>query len=139
MLTKEDIAMVTEDWTRVAAIQEETARLFYGRLFEIAPEVRPLFKSNIDEQGKKLMQVLGVAVNSLSNLGAIVPTVQALGKRHVGYGVTEQHYATVGSALLWTLEQGLGAAFTPDHREAWTRVYTTLSEVMITAAREVAA
>ena len=86
-------------------------------------------------QRKILMQTLTVVVKSLDKLDQIVPAVQALGRRHAGYGVRESHYATVGEALLWTLEQGLGEAFTPDVRAAWTEAYGTLATVMIEAAR----
>lgn len=126
--------LVRETFALVKPIAAEAAALFYSRLFEIAPAVRSLFKHDMDEQGKKLMQMIGVAVANLDNLDVLVPAVEALGARHHGYGVTAAHYAPVGEALLWTLEQGLGDAFSPDERAAWTTVYGVLSTTMISAA-----
>src|SRR3546814_3776176 len=97
--------------------------LFYTRLFETAPEVKPLFKGDIKEQGRKLMATIGLAVSSLDRLPQLVPVVQDLGRKHAGYGVRDDHYDAVGAALLWTLEQGLGPDFTPETRTAWTEGY----------------
>ena len=105
--------------------------MFYGRLFEIAPEVKPLFKGDMAEQGRKLMATLAVVVGSLHSLPTILPAVSTLAKKHVEYGVKPSHYAAVGAALLWTLERGLGDAWTPEVAEAWTNAYTTLSNFMI--------
>ena len=96
----------------------------------------PLFRGDMTEQGRKLMATLGVAVSSLRNLDKIIPTVQALGANHASYGVKDADYQTVASALLWTLEQGLGAAFTPEVKEAWTATYMILAGVMMDAAKE---
>ena len=134
MITETDKALVESTWEKVRPISDKAAELFYGKLFELDPSVKPLFKTDLTSQGAKLMKTLGLAVSGLKNLDAIVPVVQDLGKRHVGYGVEKTHYATVGEALLWTLEQGLGEAFTPEVKEAWTRVYALLSGVMIEAA-----
>ena len=109
--------------------------MFYGKLFELNPEYRALFKGDMKSQGKMLMSMLNTAVVSLDKLDTIVPAVQSLGERHVGYGVVEADYAVVGEALLWTLEQGLGDAYTPAVQEAWTITYTTLSSVMIDASK----
>lgn len=136
-VTAEQIKLVQESWAKVEPISEKAAELFYGHLFETHPEVRPLFPETMDEQGKKLMKMVSVAVNGLNNLEAIVPAVQDLGKRHVGYNVTEEQYAVVGGNLLWTLEQGLGDDFTPEVKEAWTTVYDLLATTMIEAARTV--
>ena len=108
--------------------------MFYGRLFELNPSLRPLFKIDIGEQGKKLMQMIGFCIGKLDALDELVPIVKSLGARHVGYGVVESDYATVGAALLWTLEQGLGAQFTAPLKKAWTDTYVALSEVMQGAA-----
>jgi hemoglobin-like flavoprotein len=124
------IQLVQDSFSLVAPIADQAAALFYGRLFELDPQLRGLFKSDPKEQGRKLMTMIGVAVRGLNNLPALVPAVQNLGRRHVGYGVESSHYATVGSALLWTLEQGLGPAFTPEVESAWTETYTLLSETM---------
>lgn len=135
-LTPKQIDLVETSFREVAKIKEQAADLFYKRLFELDPSLRPLFRGDMKEQGRKLMATLGVAVSSLRNLDKIIPTVQALGANHTTYGVKESDYQTVGAALLWTLEQGLGAAFTPAVKEAWTATYTLLADVMIEAARQ---
>jgi hemoglobin-like flavoprotein len=137
-VTEVQIGLVQETWAQVEPIAETAAEIFYGRLFELDPNLKPLFKSDIKSQGEKLMMILGTAVNGLNNLEAIVPVVQEMGKRHVGYGVKERDYGTVGESLLWTLEKGLGKAFTSEVKEAWTTVYTLLSSVMIEASKETA-
>jgi nitric oxide dioxygenase len=128
------IALVQSTFAAVKPISAAAAKLFYGRLFEMAPEVKPLFKNDMDEQGRKLMMTLGVVVSGLTRLDEIVPVARDLAIRHVAFGVKAEHYAPVGAALLWTLGQGLGDAFTPEVEEAWTAAYTTLSGVMIAAA-----
>ncbi len=130
-MTPEQVSLIQASFAKVAPISEQAAAMFYGRLFEIAPEVKPLFRADMAEQGRKLMATLAVVVNGLTNLQSILPAASALAKRHVGYGVKAEHYAPVGAALLWTLERGLGAAWTPQLAEAWTAVYTTLSGYMI--------
>ncbi|MEO0447452.1 MAG: globin family protein [Verrucomicrobiota bacterium] len=130
-LTEAQKLLVQESWEKVKPISETAAELFYGKLFELDPEVKPLFaNSDMKEQGKKLMTMITAAVKGLDTLGELVPAVQALGKRHVGYGVKAEHYDTVGAALLDTLERGLGDDFTPETKEAWTITYTTLATVM---------
>jgi nitric oxide dioxygenase len=111
--------------------------IFYARLFELDSRLEGLF-SNTDmpKQRKVLMQTLAVVVKSIDKLDQLVPAVRALGRRHASYGVRTEHYATVGAALLWTLEQGLGDAFTSEVREAWATAYGTLASVMIEAAGE---
>ena len=136
-MTPEQIELVQSSWERVKPISEQAAELFYNKLFTLDPSVKPLFKGDMKEQGKKLMATLNLAVTSLTKLETILSAVQELGKRHVEYGVRDEHYATVGEALLWTLEQGLGDAFTAEVKEAWTETYTTLSKVMIEAGGEV--
>lgn len=133
-LTPKQIDLVETSFQAVAKIKEQAAELFYSRLFELDPSLRPLFKGDMVEQGRKLMATLGVSVSSLRNLDKIIPTVQALGASHAKFGVKESHYQTVATALLWTLEQGLGAAFTPAVKEAWTATYLILAGVMIEAA-----
>jgi len=129
-LTDKEKELVTTSFTKIAPIADKAAELFYGRLFEIAPETKPLFKNaDMSEQGRKLMQTIATAVSALYRLEAIVPDIQALGKRHMAYGVTKEQYGTVGEALLWTLEQGLGSDFTPELKDAWTKVYGTLASV----------
>ena len=131
------INLIRTSWDKVEPIADTAASLFYGRLFELDPSIRPLFAhADIDKQGKVLMQTLTVVVKSLDKLDTIVPAVQALGRRHAGYGVRAADYETVGSALLWTLDQGLGPAFDEDTREAWTVAYQTLASVMLAAAEQ---
>ena len=130
-MTPEQIKAIQSSFAKVAPISEQAAELFYGRLFEIAPAVKPLFHGDMKEQGKKLMGTLAVVVNGLSNLEAVLPAASALAKKHVTYGVQAADYAPVGAALLWTLEKGLGDAWTPDLAAAWTAAYTTLSDYMI--------
>jgi len=130
--------LVQKTFEMVAPIAEVAAGLFYGRLFEVDPSLKPLFRGDIKDQGKKLMATIKIAVQSLDRLEALVPVVQALGRRHLAYGVRDEHYDTVGGALLWTLEKGLGEAFTPEVKEAWTIVYGVLAKVMKDAANEVA-
>ena len=138
-MTAEQKLFVQKKFAKVVPIADTAAALFYGRLFEIDPALRPLFKGDLVEQGRKLTQMIGVAVNGLDRLDQIVPAVQQLGVRHVAYGVRDEHYATVAVALLWTLEQGLGADFTPEVRDAWTAAYTLLADTMKAAAATAAA
>lgn len=133
-MTPQQITLVQDSWAAVVPIQDTAAGLFYKRLFELDPAVRPLFKGDMQEQGRKLMKMLGTVVNSLTRLDELVPVAQDMARRHVGYGVQAAHYDTVGLALLWTLEQGLGPKFTDDTRDAWATAYGTLSGVMKEAA-----
>jgi hemoglobin-like flavoprotein len=132
-MTDEQKALVRDSFAKLGPAPQ-VASMFYQRLFELDPALRPLFKTDMAEQGRKLMAMIGTAVGNLSQIGSIVPAVQQLGRRHVDYGVKAADYATVASALLWTLEQGLGDDFTPPVREAWTACYGTLAGVMQDAA-----
>ncbi len=134
-MTPEDQSLVRESFAKVVPIAPQAAALFYDRLFTLDPTLKPLFKGDMNEQGRKLMAMIGTAVANLHQLDAEVPAVQQLGARHAGYGVTDADYDTVAAALLWTLEQGLGDAYTPAVKEAWTTCYTTLAGVMKDAAR----
>ena len=138
-MTPEQITLVTESWDKVVPISEKAAELFYGKLFELDPSLKPLFKGDMTEQGRKLMLMINTAVTNINDVESIIPALEDLGKRHVGYGVKDEYYTTVAEALLWTLGQGLGDAFTEEVKEAWTQTYTTLAEVMITAANTVEA
>jgi hemoglobin-like flavoprotein len=133
-MKNEQKALVQQSFAAVLAIEETAAALFYARLFELDPSLKPMFKGNLKDQGKKLMATLKVCVVGLSRLDQLLPAVQALGRRHVDYGVTDAHYDTVASALLWTLEKGLGDAFTPECREAWSETISHLAGVMKEAA-----
>lgn len=137
-MTPEEIKLVKESWAKVVPISETAAELFYGKLFELDPSVRSMFKGDMKEQGRKLMAILNTAVNSLDNLEAIVPAIQDMGKRHVGYGVKDKDYDTVGEALIWTLGAGLKDDFTPETRAAWIGVYTLVASTMKEAAAEAA-
>lgn len=137
-MTTDEIALVQNSWQRVVPIRDRAATLFYGRLFELDPSLCRLFNGDMTEQGRKLTTMIDTAVNGLSDLERIVPTVQNLGRRHQMYGVRDQHYDTVVSALLWTLERGLGDAFTPAVRTAWTTTYAALATTMKNAARDAA-
>ena len=138
-MTPEQIQLVKTSWSKVVPISDKAAELFYGKLFETDPSLKSLFKGDMQEQGKKLMRMVGTAVNGLDRLEAIVPAVQQLGERHVAYGVKDADYDTVGGALLWTLEQGLGDQFTADVKNAWATVYGLLANTMKAAAADVAA
>ena len=133
-MNSEQKVLVQESFAKVVPISETAADLFYNRLFELDPSLRPLFKGDMKDQGRKLMDMIGVAVKGLDDVDKIVPAVQALGERHGGYGVKDKDYDTVATALLWTLEQGLGKDFTPEVKTAWTEVYILLSSVMKDAA-----
>lgn len=135
-MTPHQIKLVQTSFAQVAPIAATAADLFYGRLFEIAPQVRSMFSNDLSEQKKKLMAMLGTVVAGLTRLETLLPAVRALGQRHAGYGVTAEQYAPVGAALLWTLKQGLGEAFTPEVEEAWATAYGVLSQTMIQAANE---
>ena len=128
------VKLVQDSFAKVVPISEQAAALFYDRLFEVAPSVKAMFPADMREQRKKLMGTLAVVVNGLSNLGAVLPAASALAKRHVSYGAKPEHYPVVGGALLWTLEKGLGEAWTPEVADAWTAAYGTLSGYMISEA-----
>ena len=135
-MTTEEVTLVQTSWEKVVPISDQAAALFYGKLFETDPALKPLFKGDMKEQGKKLMTMITTVVRGLQNLGELVPAVQSLGKRHAGYGVKDEHYATVGGSLIWTLEQGLGPDFTEETKAAWVQAYTILADTMKAAAAE---
>jgi len=130
------VALVQQSWKKVLPIREKAAEIFYANLFTRDPALRPLFKGDMVEQGKKLMTMIGTAVAGLSRPDELIPAVKALGVRHGGYGVRDEHYDTVAGALLDTLQAGLGDAFTADVKGAWVAVYTVLADTMKAAARE---
>ena len=132
-MTPQQVELVTTTWDKVVPIRDTAAELFDGKLFELDPNLKLLFKGDMKEQGRKLMMMINTAVRGLRDLPALVPAVKALGQRHVGYGVQPSHYSTVAVALLWTLEQGLGDDFTMEVRDAWTEVYLVLATTMQTA------
>ena len=135
-----NVALVQQTWEQVLPIADTAAQLFYNRLFELDPSLRGMFRqTDMAEQRKKLMQMITVAVRGLGKIDELIPAIRAMGQRHVGYGVQDHHYDTVGAALIWTLEQGLGEAFTAEARESWTLVYGTLASVMKAASHSIAA
>ena len=138
-MNTQQIELVQASFEKVRPIADQAAETFYQRLFEIAPQYRHMFKSDMKKQGAMLMSTLGLAVGSLNNLEKILPAVRSLGMRHAGYGVTAQDYQPVAEAFLWTLGYYLGDAFTPELKEAWVTAYTTLAGVMIEASEMVPA
>lgn len=138
-MTPEQIRLVQASWQQVLPISGAAADLFYARLFELAPDVRPLFKRDIRVQGEMLMATLASVVDNLAHLDRLLPTAAELARRHVDYGVQPAHYDRVGQALLWTLEQGLGERLTPPVRQAWALAYDALATAMKAAAWPAAA
>jgi hemoglobin-like flavoprotein len=134
-MSPEQRQIIRNTWQQVGPISDTASALFYDRLFEIDPDVRTLFRhADMASQRKKLVQAIAVVVDELDRLDALLPILEALGRRHASYGVTDAHYDTVGEALLWTLEKGLGDAWTPAAAEAWTAAYTTIAGIMRSAA-----
>jgi hemoglobin-like flavoprotein len=133
-MTPQSQAYVRDSFAKIVPIAPQAATLFYDRLFALDPALKPLFKGDMDRQGRALMAMIGTAVANLGQLEGIVPAVQDLGRRHATYGVQPAHYDTVAAALLWTLAQGLGDGFTPPVEAAWTEAYLVLATVMKDAA-----
>lgn len=135
-MTPEQIHACKTSWAKVEPIADTAAALFYNNLFAADPTLKPLFKGDMGEQGKKLMKMIGAAVRMLDRLDELVPVVEAMGKRHLAYGVKDAHYDTVGSALIETLQTGLGDNFTDEVKEAWIVAYGILASTMIAAAHK---
>jgi hemoglobin-like flavoprotein len=135
-VTPEQIQRVRSSFAKMAGSQGRAGALFYRRLFELEPGLRPLFRGDMKAQGARLMASLRDLVGALDQFERVLPAVCELGRRHAAYGVRPEHYATVGEALIWTLEQGLGAAFTRETRRAWIDAYAGLAWPMIAAAEE---
>lgn len=135
-VTPQQVELVKKTWVMVVPISDKAAELFYGRLFELEPEYRSLFKGDMMDQGKKLMKTINIAVESLDDVEPLIPTLKQMGADHAGYGVQERDYNVVGAALLWTLEKGLGEAFTDEVKNAWGAVYEVLASVMKEGAAE---
>jgi hemoglobin-like flavoprotein len=134
-MTETDITLIRESFAHLHRRKAETARLFYDRLFEIAPEVRPLFKADIAAQGAKLMETLLVAIASLNDRDGLIILLEKLGRGHRAYHVEPGHYDQVGAALIWTLRTSLGTGFTPEIERAWTTLYGDIAATMIEAAK----
>ena len=135
-MTPQQIALIRASFAKVVPIKEEAAALFYDRLFAIDPSTRPLFRGDMKSQGAKLMAAIAAVVKALDRIETMLDDLRGLARRHDRYGVREEHYASVGTALLWTLEQGLGFDFTPEVRDAWATAYGLLSSVMIEATSQ---
>ncbi len=134
-MSPEDKALVKTTWAMVVPIADVAATLFYDRLFALDSSLRPMFdRTDMQEQRRKLLAALGTVVNGIDNLEPLIPVLENLGRNHSRYGVKDAHYETVGAALLWTLEQGLGEAWTPAAKAAWTQAYGTVANVMRSAA-----
>ena len=138
-MAAEEIRLVRSSWAAVHPTAPTAAAAFYDRLFELDPTVRALFRRDMAEQGRMLVAMLHLVVSRLDDLGSLLPAVRTLGARHAAYGVRDEHYDTVGEALLWTLEQGLGDAFSPEVRSAWAAAYGVLARTMQAAGRLAAA
>ena len=134
-MSPESRQLVESTWARVAPVSEAAATLFYERLFTLDPELRALFAgTEMPEQHKKLVNALNMAVRALKDFDAARPTLEALGQHHLRYGVEASHYDTVGAALLWTLEQGLGDDWTDQTKAAWEELYGEVAGTMKAAA-----
>ena len=129
-MNHQQITLVQESWKKVLNVSDAAGKLFYARLFDLDPSLAPMFKGDMREQRRKLIGMISVAVNGLSRIETLVPVIEALGRRHVGYGVEDHHYATVAEALLWTLEQGMGPDFTAETKQAWIEAYGLLATTM---------
>jgi hemoglobin-like flavoprotein len=133
-MTPQQISLVRSTFEMVEPIAAQAATMFYNNLFAADPALRHLFRGDMAQQGERLMSMIGAAVGLLERPHALLPVLRSLGARHAGYGVRDEHYASVGGALLKTLEQGLGEAFTPEAHDAWAALYGVVSRTMIEAA-----
>ncbi len=133
-MTPDQKHLVRSSFAKIAPIAPAAAAMFYDRLFELDPGLRPLFDGDMEEQGRKLMAMIATAVDNLDTPDAIVPAVRNLGRRHAAYGVRDADYDTVAEALLWTLERGLGSEFDGVTRGAWAQCYGVLAAEMKSAA-----
>ena len=129
-MTPRQIELVRATFAEIAPRAPDAAALFYGRLFEVAPQLRALFRGDLTAQGGKLMQALAATVGGLERIDELAPALRELGRRHRGYGVADSHYEIVGGALLWTLGQGLGGKFTDEVRDAWATAYGLVADTM---------
>lgn len=129
-LTDGEKLLITESFTKIAPLSDKVAETFYNRLFEIAPDTKPLFKNtDMAEQGRKMMQTIATAVGAVYTLDAIAPEMEALGKRHVAYGVTGEQYDHIGDALIWAMQQSLGDDFSDESANAWKKVYKLIADI----------
>lgn len=137
-MTPAQISIIQQSWQTVTPIADTTVDLFYSRLFFLNPQLRALFPAELADQKRKMVSMLSRLVTALSDVQSIIPSVQALGRRHALYGVTTRDYDTVAAALLWSLEQGLGKAWNDAVKESWIAAYALLSNVMLAATKPAA-
>ena len=133
-MNPQQIQLIQESFARISGASDIAAELFYSRLFTLDPQLRRLFRGDMKEQGRMLMGTLAIVVAGLEKLDSMVPAIEGLGRRHRGYGVRDEHYETVGRALLDTLRTALADAFTPDVESAWAKAYGALANTMKSAA-----
>jgi len=138
-MTPKQIELVQATWAELAPVADAAAKLFYHRLFTLDPSLKALFRGDMDAQGRKVMSMISFAVKGLNRVEALLPGLRALGQRHAAYGVRDEHYATVGEALLWTLREGLGEAFSAEVEQAWSSAYAVLAATMKQAPDRLAA
>jgi hemoglobin-like flavoprotein len=131
-MTPDQVKLIRESFAKVAPVSDRLAALFYQRLFEIAPEVKPLFKSDIEQQGRKFMATLTVAVSSLDHFENLKPALGALARQHAHLGVHKDYFSPLGESLIWALERGLGESFGESTRDAWQAAYALLADTMKT-------
>lgn len=130
IISPQERMLVQDSFDKLMVNSDKTADLFYSHLFEIAPDLKPLFaNANMGEQGSKLLTMIAAVVRSLNDFHRVLPAIQEMGERHVAYGVKKEHYPLLGESLLWTLEQSLGDGFTPATKEAWTNVYNSIADI----------
>jgi hemoglobin-like flavoprotein len=134
-MTDLKILAVKNTWSYIIFQAEEVGQLFYNKLFELDPSLRQLFRGNIEQQGKKLMDMLTMIISRLQRLEDIEKEVKALGHRHVGYGTKPEHYQSVGKALLWALENSLEEQWNEETRQAWTEAYNVMANTMLEGAK----
>jgi len=134
-MTAHQVQLVKDSWALVIPISQQAGDLFYGRLFDVAPQIKPLFKGNMAMQAKMLTEMITYVVNKLDKLEEIIGEIKALAVRHKGYGTKPEHYPVVGECLIWTLEKGLGTRWNKELQDAWIAAYTILSKTMIDAAK----
>jgi len=135
-VTDDQIELVQLSFRQIMRRREAVAEQFYNRLFELDPSLRPLFRGDMTRQRHDLMVTLSVLIGSLRSIDGLVPSIQALARRHVAFGARPEHFQTVGAALVWALSQHLGDAFTNEVESAWLAVYDTLASTMQSAMDE---
>ncbi|HEX7949121.1 MAG TPA: globin family protein [Candidatus Limnocylindrales bacterium] len=133
-MTPEQRRLVQSSWVQVLPKSETAAALFYSRLFELEPAAARLFRRDMREQGVLFMQMISVIVRGLDDLATLTPAVEALGRRHVGYGVESADHDAVGAAFLWALQRTLGEGFSPSVQVAWASTYKVVASIMRQAA-----